>query len=191
MGIGLTVLIYAFINQYIVYREQRALMDAINHIKVSSETNHKSSQSSAITQNIDKNSSSADAIGILEIPAIKLSAAIIEGTTPNKLKYALGHIEGTGRLGVVNENFAVAGHRSHTFGRFFNRLGDLKENDMIYITSKDGTKYSYRVFKIEIVSPEKVEVLNPIKGQSLVTLVTCHPVYNPNKRLIVYGELIK
>lgn len=193
---GISVLIYAFINQYMVYREQKALMDTINKITSSSgEAGLKKQSSSAITQNTLKNNnktntSKVDAIGILEIPTIKLSAAIVEGTAPGKLKYALGHIESTGGLGKTDENFAVAGHRSHTSGRFFNKLGDVKENDIFYITSKDGIKYTYRVFKIEIVPPEKVEVLNPKKGISLATLVTCHPVYNPTKRLIVYGELV-
>lgn len=193
---GISVLIYAFINQYMVYREQKALMDTINKITSSCEAGLKKQPSSAISQNTLKNNnktdtSKVDAIGILEIPTIKLSAAIVEGTAPGKLKYALGHIEGTGGLGKTDENFAVAGHRSHTSGRFFNKLGDVKANDIFYITSKDGIKYTYKVFKIEIVPPEKVEVLNPKKGKSLATLVTCHPVYNPTERLIVYGELVR
>lgn len=73
------------------------------------------------------------------------------------MKYAIGHIPETGRLGEMGENFAIAGHRSHnTYARFFNRLDELKENDKF--TIKSGEKvFKYRVLKKIVVYPDQVE----------------------------------
>ncbi|TDT50927.1 class D sortase [Fonticella tunisiensis] len=180
--LGLGILIYVGINQYFVYREQRALMNTINQIS-------QNTTSKQITQTEAKESKGpSNAIGILEIPSINLSVAIVEGSTQKDLKYAVGHIEGTGELGKPDQNFAIAGHRSYTAGRFFNRLDKVKIGDMIYIKTKDKL-YTYRVFKTEVVLPEQVEVLEPQKGKSLVTLITCTPLYKSTHRLIVYSEL--
>jgi sortase A len=193
MALGLGILIYLGINQYLVYREQNALISTIDKISTQYEPTEETSgdQGNSTEGNVpEKENPKRTAIGILEIPSIKLSVAIVEGTKQKDLRTAIGHVEGTGELGKENNNFALAGHRSHTAGRFFNKLDKVKENDLLHIQSGDK-KYTYRVFKSEVVLPEQVEVLEPQKGRSLVTLVTCTPVYNPTHRLIVYAELVK
>ncbi|SHI03388.1 class D sortase [Clostridium grantii] len=127
------------------------------------------------------------AIGIMSIPKIELEVAIGEGVDMNTLKYALGHFPNTPMPGVTG-NFAVAGHRSYTYNKYFNRLDELEIGDEINVTTLDGD-FTYKVDNISIVEPEEVSVLNSTTN-STITLVTCTPVRVATHRLIIKGTLV-
>ena len=128
------------------------------------------------------------AIGILTIPKINLKVAIGEGVDQSTLKYAVGHFNGTAMPGQKG-NFAVAGHRSYTYSEYFNRLGEIKNGDTIYVQAKNGT-YTYKVYNISVVTPDHVEVLNPTPDATM-TLVTCTPIRVATHRLIINAKLEK
>src|SRR5262245_3435536 len=69
---------------------------------------------------------SGSLIGRLRIPRIKLDVAVIEGTRPEDLLKAPGHLSGTGLPGEPR-NCILAGHRD----LHFRRLGALKAADRI------------------------------------------------------------
>lgn len=123
-------------------------------------------------------------LGSLSIPAIGLEAPIREGARRASLKDALGHLSGTAPIGSETGNCAVAGHRNYTFGRFFNRLNEVKEGDSIIVTSTEGTPYFYEVTGIRVVEPEDVSVADS-DGSGKLTLITCTPIYLATHRLIV------
>lgn len=125
----------------------------------------------------------------LSIPSIKLETKILEGTSREKLRIAVGHLEGSGILGKRDENFVILGHRSHTTGKFFNRLDELNIGDQIILKSQ--TEYHYQVIDKKIIRPDQLEVLEPIKNKSIVTLITCHPKYSSKQRLVVITEKIE
>ncbi|MTH54534.1 sortase [Bacillus mangrovi] len=125
-------------------------------------------------------------LGQLTIPKIGLEMPIVEGATEANLHSASAHITGTSQIGKVG-NAAIAGHRSRQFGRKFNRLNELETGDVIQVATAEGT-FSYRVTKKWIVTPEQVQVLDKEGSVRLLTLVTCHPVDQPTKRLIVKAE---
>lgn len=127
-------------------------------------------------------------IGIINIPKIKLNLPIIEGTSENELSQAIGHLDGTSMPGEIG-NSVLAGHRSHTFSRFFNRLDELELGDYIYIKTKDGLQ-KYEVYEKKIVKPTDLSVLKPLKEETTITLITCHPLYSSKKRLILKGRYI-
>ena len=130
-------------------------------------------------------------IGILEIPKIDLKTPIVEGSGQENIKYAVGHLPSSssvGNIGKKNENFAIAGHRSYTYGKFFNRLDELEKGSKIIIKVKNE-KLTYKVFDKKIVKPTDVEVVKPVKGKSMVTLITCHPPYSNESRLIIFSKL--
>ncbi|WP_412176741.1 sortase [Bacillus sp. T3] len=83
----------------------------------------------------------------------------------------------------------MAGHRSYTYGKFFNRLDELVKGDQVILYAQNSV-YTYKVFDKKIVSPSSVDVINPISGKSVLTLITCHPKYSDKQRLIVFCELI-
>ena len=55
-------------------------------------------------------------------------------------------------------------------------------------TDANGTRYTYQVFKKQVVGPTAFHVTQPVPGRSVITLQTCTlPDYA--ERLIVQAEL--
>lgn len=125
-------------------------------------------------------------IGIINIEKIALSAPLAEGTDNKSIMFALGHFKDTALPGEIG-NFAVAGHRSYTFGEYFSRLDELEKGDKIEVLY-GGKRYIYEVTNSFIVEPEQTEVIAPT-DKPVITLVTCTPKWTATHRLIVRGEL--
>ncbi|MBM7614774.1 class D sortase [Alkaliphilus hydrothermalis] len=131
------------------------------------------------------NNNKTHVIGILKISKINLNLPILQGATEKNLKIGAAVVRGTTPLGDIG-NTALAGHRSHTYGRFFNRLDELEVGDQILI-EKEGEIYQYKIYKKHIVIPEDVTVLNRNNKDQILTLVTCHPLYTSTHRLIIHA----
>ncbi len=71
----------------------------------------------------------------------------------------------------------------------FLRLNELESGDEILLKDSTGKEYLYRVVGGMVVTPQDVEVLNPVAGRSIVSLQTCTLPDFAN-RLIVQGELV-
>lgn len=130
-----------------------------------------------------------EVMGIVSIPKIDINLMFVEGVTKQALKFAVGHMPGTAMPGEVG-NCALAGHRSYTFGEYFNRLDEVEVGDEIQITRGKET-YTYKVYESFLVEPTEVWVTEPIEDKKIVTLITCHPVVKATHRLIVRGELVE
>lgn len=126
-------------------------------------------------------------LGVIEIEKIKIKYPILEGVRAADLKVGIGHIPGTAGLGE-NGNCVLAGHRNYTFGRFFNRLDELKEGDIITITTKKA-QYKYKVYEKLVVTPDDVSVLKGSRDETKLTLITCTPIYIATHRLIINASL--
>ncbi|MGE5570731.1 MAG: class D sortase [Rhodospirillales bacterium] len=107
-------------------------------------------------------------IGRIEIERVGLQAIIVESTTSEALRRAVGHVEGTALPGE-DGNVALAGHRD----TFFRGLRDVRPSDIIRIDTLDGS-WEYQVESTRVVDPENVEVLKA-SGSPMLTLVTCYP----------------
>lgn len=124
-------------------------------------------------------------IGILSIPKIGARLPVTAGVSEGQLKISEGWGMQTARIGSVG-NAVVAGHRSYTYGRHFNRLGELETGDKIFYTAADGTEMGFTVSEILTVSPDDPAVFAaPPKGASQLTLYTCTPVKIATHRLVV------
>ena len=125
-------------------------------------------------------------MGRIEIPALALSAPITDDFDTGSLRHGVGHIPGTavpGGLGTVG----LAGHRD----TFFRPLRNIAPKMEIRLTDRTGT-YHYAVDSTEIVSPDKVQVLN-IAARPELTLITCFPfdfVGAAPRRFIVHAHLL-
>ncbi len=127
-----------------------------------------------------------DTIGILSIPKINLEVALKEGVTKEVLDTSVGHFENTPMAGE-NGNFAIAGHRAYTRNKFFSELDKVEIGDEINILA-NNTNYKYIVNEVEVVTPDKVEVIQSTQMDTKeITLVTCTPKYIGSHRLIVKG----
>lgn len=136
-----------------------------------------------------KSSSGLSAIGRLEIPKIEANIPILESASSTNLKVGAGHITGTAKLGSVG-NAALAAHRSHTYGRMFNRLDELEVGDTIRVTTSEGI-YEYIVYKTLVVNPDDISVLYQSNEERILTLITCTPLYTATHRLIVHAVILK
>ncbi len=127
-----------------------------------------------------------EGIAQIRIPSIGLTKTIVEGVGVDELKKGPGHYPGTPLPGQAG-NSAIAGHRT-TYGSPFHNLDELAENDLIYVTTVQGS-FVYRVVEQVIVKPKDVFVLNPTEDNRL-TLTTCHPRWSARERLVIVAELL-
>ncbi len=129
------------------------------------------------------------AIGIMDIPKIDVYLPIAEGVGLEILKFALGHMPSSAKIGEVG-NCVVAGHRCHSAGVFFNRLDELEIDDTVTVKS-GGKDYVYKVYEILVVEPTDTSVLRGSKDSKVLTLITCTPKYKSTHRLIVHAVLVE
>lgn len=125
--------------------------------------------------------------GLIEIPKIKVNAAILEGTDDIALKYTVGHYPGYGEIGQPG-NYVLLGHRNYVYGHFFRNINKLDVGDQINI-KKNADTYTYLVTESFVVAPEDVWVLNQTE-EPTITLITCTPIGTYTDRLIVKGILL-
>lgn len=124
-------------------------------------------------------------IGILSIPKIDARLPVTAGVSEEQLKISEGWVMQTALIGSRG-NAVIAGHRSYTYGKHFNRLGELEAGDEIFYTAADGTEMCFAVSEILTVLPDDPAVFDaPPEGASQLTLYTCTPVKVATHRLLV------
>ena len=124
-------------------------------------------------------------IGLIDIPSLNISTAIVSGTGKDQIRYYVGHFENTSMPGE-NGNFCIAGHSSTVYNNIFNDLYKIKMDDEIIITTSNG-EFTYVVNEIFETEPTNMNVLNQDNDIKELTIVTCA---NQGKdRLIVKGRL--
>jgi sortase A len=136
-------------------------------------------------------------IGILRIPRLGKGyhEVIVEGVNEADLEKGPGHISTTAKPGAEG-NFVVSGHRT-TFGKPFNRLDELRTNDLVVVETK--TEFlTYKVDHEVIVLPTDYAVTEAIPQKSTFTKVghyltftTCNPKFSASHRLIMFGDLVQ
>lgn len=125
-------------------------------------------------------------VGYLDIPRLHISVPVLEGSGPNILAVAAGHIEGTSLPGPSG-NMGIAAHRD----KFFGPLRAIRPDDIITVRTTNGN-FIYAVNRTEVVAPNNIEVLHQTTNPEL-TLVTCYPFRykGPSpKRFIVHATRI-
>lgn len=126
-------------------------------------------------------------IGRVDIPRLKLSAAVAEGDDDKTLGKAVGHLPDTPLPWERQGNVGLAAHRDG----LFRALEGIRLNDDVRIVTSRG-EFHYRVRKTHIVNPDDVWVLAPTVNPT-ITLITCYPfsfVGNAPQRFIVQAELV-
>jgi sortase A len=127
-------------------------------------------------------------IGRVDIPRLKLSAAVAEGDDDKTLGNAVGHLPDTPLPWHRRGNVALAAHRDG----LFRSLEGVRLNDDVRVVTSRG-EFLYRVTKMHIVDPDDVWVIAPTDTPT-ITLITCYPfsfVGNAPRRFIVQAELVE
>jgi sortase A len=137
-----------------------------------------------------------DPVGRIDIPAIGLSKAFVEGVNRDVLRQGPGHYPGTALPGHPG-NTAIAGHRT-THGAPFYHLDELVPGDEIVLTTAEG-EFHYVVdahtdddgatVGHTIVTPDDISVLADADDNRL-TLTACHPRYSARQRIVVTAHLV-
>jgi sortase A len=147
------------------------------------EKEHKVSLEPTVRPRVKK----GEVLGLMDIPRLGLSVAVLQGTSSRTLRLGAGHLEGTPLPGEAG-NSAIAGHRD----TFFRDLKDIRPTDEIQIQTATAL-FRYEVDWVKVVDPYDLSVLAP-STESALTLVTCYPFYLVGpapRRFVVHAELIK
>jgi sortase A len=128
-----------------------------------------------------------EVVGRIEIPSIGLNWMFLEGVGLDVLKDGPGHYEGTPLPGEEG-NASLAGHRT-TYGQPFHNIDDLGPGDEIIVTYITGARFVYEYRETEIVSPDRVDVIENTDDNRL-TLTACHPKYSAAERIVVRSALV-
>jgi sortase A len=130
-----------------------------------------------------------DVIGIIKIDKIDIKLPIKSYFNEKEFKSYAGHLPGTAKPGELG-NCVIAGHRARARGRLFNRLDELEIGDKILITY-NSNNFEYKVIEIKIVEPTDTSVLKVAEDESILTLITCHPIKTNTHRLIIKASLLQ
>lgn len=94
-----------------------------------------------------------------------------------------------GRLGNVFVSAHSTGEPWKGKYRFaFLKINELAEDNQIHLDYK-GTRYTYRIFKSEIVTPKDGFKIVSDRPVPTVTVMACWPLWSTSKRILVTGEL--
>lgn len=129
------------------------------------------------------------AIAKIRIPSISVNMPVAEGATLYNLRVAIGHYTNSPSAGEPGVAIYL-GHRSYTYGRHFNRMGEVEIGDTIVIETKTH-RYTYEVDQIDVVEPDAL--LYEFNNRTLeprIMLVTCEPIRVASHRMLVKGALI-
>ncbi len=112
----------------------------------------------------------SSAMARLEIPALQLTAPIVDDDDHDSLLRGAGHIRGTAMPGGLG-NFVIAAHRD----TYFRSLSGIKPGMSMRVITPTET-FTYVVDSYKIVAPEDVYVLDTGDVPQM-TLITCYPFH--------------
>ncbi|MFR4402027.1 MAG: class C sortase [Peptococcus niger] len=109
----------------------------------------------------------------LQIPKLGLEQPIYLDASDAHLAMGVAHVEGTDLPTVKpGTRSVIAGHRGYYQATMFMHLDQLEAGDPVYIRWPDRT-LAYQVADKEVINSWETEKLNPVPGQTTLTLLTC------------------
>jgi LPXTG-site transpeptidase (sortase) family protein len=130
----------------------------------------------------------------VEIPVVYDVNTIEEAAVEKGLERGVVHYANTSLPGQ-DGNVVIFGHSSNNIfnpGKYkfaFVLLSRLENGDTFYL-QKDGKRYTYQIYKKQIVNPSNVGVLTDAEKSATATLITCDPPGTSTNRLVVVGQQI-
>ncbi|OGL26027.1 hypothetical protein A3E49_03670 [Candidatus Saccharibacteria bacterium RIFCSPHIGHO2_12_FULL_49_19] len=130
----------------------------------------------------------------VEIPVVYGVKTVDEASVNQALENGVVHYANTPLPGEVG-NGVIVGHSSNNIfnkGKYkfaFVMLRRLENGDIFYL-DRDGKRYTYEVYKREVVKPTDVSVLSARDEPATISLITCDPPGTTINRLVVVGRQI-
>lgn len=125
-------------------------------------------------------------IGGLYIPSVQIKMPIMYGATHENMLNGVGTLKPNMVMGEAN--YSLAGHNHPQPNLMLAPLKKMKKSYKMYITDKQNI-YEYNTSSIEVVMPERVDVIEDVEGKNELTLVSCYSD-DGHDRIIVKGDLI-
>jgi LPXTG-site transpeptidase (sortase) family protein len=133
---------------------------------------------------VEKPEPAIEAVALLSIPRIDLEVAAASYSNYDVLRYAIGYMPESAAPNEPGITYFV-GHRTG-FGAPFRELDQLQPGDVFTVKNAAGRTEEYRVNFVEIRKPnDALPELASLTGRNNVLLVTCHPEFSTELRLIV------
>lgn len=134
----------------------------------------------------------SELIGRLTIPKIGVDEQIRLGASSEILKYSLGLVDG---YDIPDDKHGysslVAGHRGYAgISNYFLYINRLKKGDRIYV-ERGEKRLVYEVTSNIVVNISDSDKVRKLPNKSLLTLVTCTPMFVWDKRILVESELVE
>jgi sortase A len=119
---------------------------------------------------------------------IDVDKFVVAGVGYKELEKGPGLFAGSPLPGQLG-NVAIAGHRT-TFGAPFGRVNELAKGDRIVMKTSRGEFVYLVTGPPTIVQATDVEVIRTVDPtRAILTLVTCHPKWTSENRMIISAEL--
>lgn len=204
--VGIGAVAIPFVAQRITARHQKEMIDDIENYFASMEkkeaatgeavalateqaveqvvTNEALEKDSEIISHLKKE----EMYGIIEIPALDIKYAIVQGTDRTNLRSAVGHMTEGVDAGEEG-NCIIAGHRGGYYGTFFRDIDKLKEGDEIYVTDLNNNKYTYHVYEQKWIEMYDWDELQAFPGEKTLTLLSCEE--HGELRIIVRARIVE
>ncbi|GEO58653.1 class A sortase [Companilactobacillus bobalius] len=128
----------------------------------------------------------AAVIGKMSVPSVNLRLPIVVGLSDNALSTGGGTMKEDEKMG--KNNYALAGHYMTNKGALFSPLENAQIGDLAYITDMKRV-YTYKIYYKKIVPPTAVYLLDDVKGQNILTLITCAD--GGTNRWALQGSLVR
>ena len=129
-------------------------------------------------------------MGYVQVPKLDIDLPIYHGTAESVLEQGVGHLIGSSLpIGGEGCHIVLTGHSGVAGKRLFSDLDQLAPGDVFYLRVLNES-LAYQVSEINTVLPHETELLVPVAGEDLCTLVTCYPYGVNTHRLLVRGTRI-
>lgn len=113
-----------------------------------------------------------DVIATLNIPSLGIEYPILSTTTTELLKVSVTKYWGANPNEVGN--MVVIGH-NYKNSKFFGKLPNIKNGDIIKITDLNNKTLDYKVYDTYIINPEDNSCTSQLtNGKTEITLITCY-----------------
>jgi sortase A len=130
-----------------------------------------------------------DVVAQIVIDKINVDKFVIAGVGYKELEKGPGLFAGSPLPGQLG-NVSLAGHRT-TFGAPFGRVNELVEGDRIVLQTSRGEFVYLVTGPPTIVQATDVDVIRTVDpDRAILTLVTCHPKWTSENRMIISAELV-
>lgn len=209
--VGLSVLLYPTVSDYVNQRHQSAAIAAYEEVVADNSEeeneaclaaaeayNEKLAQNPGAFYDPDQiqgyddllDVSGMGIMGYITVDKLSIKLPIYHGTDATVLENGCGHLKGSSLpVGGPSTHCVLSAHRGLPSAKLFTDLDGLEEGDTFTVTVLDRV-LTYEVDKISIVLPQETEALQIEDGKDYCTLMTCTPYGINSHRLLVRGHRV-